>query len=278
THLMDAMPVRLGQELAGYSQACSRANELLGRAEDDLLEVPLGGTAVGTGVNRHAELPARALAAIFVRTGARLRVARDPFEAQAFRDACASASAAARTAAGSLAKIANDLRLMASGPHGGLGEIVLPSLQPGSSIMPGKVNPVIPEVVRQIWARIVGNDATCALACSLGELELNVLMPVMGEALLDSLSLLERAATLLREKCVEGIEADLERCRALLEKNPVLATALAPRIGYERAAEIAKRALLEDRTILEIARELNVLGEDELRRLLDPRRLTEPGS
>ena len=273
THLVDAVPVRLGQELSGWAAACRRGLALIERAREDLLEVPLGGTAVGTGLNRHPELPARALAAIAARTKVELRPARVPFEQQAFRDTLAALSAAARTAAGSLAKIANDLRLLASGPKGGLGEIKLPALQPGSSIMPGKVNPVIPEAARMVWARVVGNDATVALSAALGELELNVMMPVIGEALLDSLVLLGRVARALGEKCVAGIVANEERCRALALESDALVTALAPGIGYEKAAEVVKHAARERVSIADAARALGI----DPTGLLDLERLTRPG-
>jgi fumarate hydratase class II len=278
THLMDAVPIRLGQELSGWAGLVERAADRLERPLSELREVPLGGTAVGTGLNAPVGFADRALAALGERTGVPLVRAREPFEAQSSRGACAAASAAAREAASALAKIANDLRLLSSGPSGGIAEVVLPALQPGSSIMPGKVNPVVPEAVRQVWARVHGNDATVSLANALGELELNVMMPVLADALLESLALVASAARILGEKCIRGLRADEPRCRALVERSSALATSLAPVLGYDRASEIAKRAQREGRTVREVARELGALPEGELERLLDPRKLTDPGS
>lgn len=276
THLMDALPVRLGQELAGHAGLVERARDRVAAASRELLEVPLGGTAVGTGAGAPEGFAPRALAALAARTRLALVAAREPFEAQSSRGACAALSAATREAASALAKIANDLRLLGSGPEGGIAEVVLPALQPGSSIMPGKVNPVVPEAVRQVWLRAHGNDAVVSLANALGELELNVLAPVLAEALLDSLALTANAAVALARLCVAGLAADAGRCRALVERSSALATALVPAVGYERAALIAARARRERRTVREVARELALLPEETLDRLLDPRRLSGP--
>jgi fumarate hydratase, class II len=277
THLMDATPVRLGQEFSGYATQVARGIDRLRSALERLAELPLGGTAVGTGLNAHPEFASRALAALAERTEHPLREAADHFEAQGAQDALVEASGALKTVAVSLMKIANDIRLMGSGPRGGIGELRLPSLQPGSSIMPGKVNPVITEVVRQVAAQVIGNDAAVTIGGALGDLELNVMMPVMAHNLLQSVSLLTSAATLFRERCIEGLEADAERARALVEQSFPIITALVPKIGYEAAADIAKEALATGRGVREIAAERNVLSPEELEEALDVRRMTQGG-
>jgi fumarate hydratase, class II len=277
THLMDATPVRLGQELSGYATQVARGVERLRSARERLAELPLGGTAVGTGINAHPEFAPRAIAALAERTGQPLREAEDHFEAQGSQDALVEASGALKTVAVSLMKIANDLRWMGSGPRGGIGELRLPSLQPGSSIMPGKVNPVITEVVRQVAAQVMGNDTTVTVGGALGEFELNVMMPVMAHNLLQSVDLLTSAATIFRRKCIEGLETDAERARALVEQSFPIVTALVPKIGYEAAADIAKEALATGRGVREIAVERKVLSPEELEEALDIRRLTEGG-
>ena len=277
THLMDATPVRLGQELSGYATQVARGVERLRSAQERLAELPLGGTAVGTGINAHPEFAPRAIAALAERTGQPLREAEDHFEAQGSQDALVEASGALKTVAVSLMKIANDVRWMGSGPRGGIGELRLPSLQPGSSIMPGKVNPVITEVVRQVAAQVIGNDAAVTVGGALGEFELNVMMPVMAHNLLQSVDLLTSAATIFREKCIEGLESDAERARALVEQSFPIITALVPRIGYEAAADIAKEALATGRAVREIAAERKALAPEELEEALDVRKLTEGG-
>jgi fumarate hydratase class II len=277
THLMDATPVRLGQELSGYATQVARGIERLRSAQERLAELPLGGTAVGTGINAHPEFAPRAIAALADRTGQPLREAEDHFEAQGSQDALVEASGALKTVAVSLMKIANDVRWMGSGPRGGIGELRLPSLQPGSSIMPAKVNPVITEVVRQVAAQVIGNDTSVTVGGALGDFELNVMMPVMAHNLLQSVDLLTSAATIFRERCIEGLEADAERARALVEQSFPIITALVPKIGYEAAADIAKEALATGRGVREIAAERKVLSPQELEEALDVRKLTEGG-
>jgi fumarate hydratase class II len=277
THLMDATPVRLGQEFSGYGMQVTRGMDRLRSAMERLVELPLGGTAVGTGLNAHPEFAARVIALLAERTGLPLREAADHFEAQGSQDALVEASGALKTVAVSLAKIANDLRWMGSGPRAGIGELKLPSLQPGSSIMPGKVNPVIPEVVRQVAAQVVGNDAVVTLGGAWGEFELNVMMPVMAHNLLQAVDLLTSAATVFRERCVEGVEADAERAGGLVEQSFPIITALVPKIGYEAAADIAKEALATGKGVREIAAERGVLTPQEIEEALDVRKMTEGG-
>jgi len=277
THLMDATPVRLGQEFSGYATQVARGVDRLGSALERLAELPLGGTAVGTGLNAHPEFAPRAIALLADRTGHPLREAADHFEAQGAQDALVEASGALKAVAVSLMKIANDIRWMGSGPRGGIGELKLPSLQPGSSIMPGKVNPVITEVVRQVAAQVIGNDAAVTVGGALGDFELNVMMPVMAHNLLQAVDLLTSTATIFRERCVEGLEADAERARALVEQSFPIVTALVPKIGYEAAADIAKEALASGRGVREIAAERELLPPEELEEALDVRKMTEGG-
>jgi fumarate hydratase class II len=277
THLMDATPVRLGQELSGYATQVEKGIERLRSACERLLELPLGGTAVGTGLNAHPEFASRTIARLAERTGHPLREAADHFEAQGAQDVLVEASGALKTVAVSLMKLANDVRWMGSGPRAGLGELRVPSLQPGSSIMPGKVNPVAAEVARQVAAQVIGNDATVTVAGALGEFELNVMMPVMAHNLLQSIALLSRATALFAERCVDGLEADAERARTLVEQSFPIVTALVPKIGYDAAADIAKEALATGRSVREIAAERNVLTSEELDEALDVRKMTEGG-
>jgi fumarate hydratase class II len=277
THLMDATPVRLGQEFGGYAAQVRKGISRLTAAIPDLLELALGGTAVGTGINAPEGFAAAVISGLAERTGHPFREAGDHFEAQGSRDAAVQASGALKTVAISLFKIANDIRWLASGPSSGIGEIRLPALQPGSSIMPGKVNPVIPEAVLQACAQVIGNDSAISWGGANGNLELNVMMPLIARNLLESIGLLTAAATMLRERCITGITADAERAADLLARNVIIVTALAPRIGYERAAEIAKRAVAERRTVREVALELAVLPEQELDAMLDVYPMTEGG-
>jgi fumarate hydratase class II len=277
THLMDATPVRLGQEFGGYAAQVEQSIRRLKEAAHDLAELPLGGTAVGTGINTHAEFARRAIERLTAATGIEFREAGNHFERQGTRDTIVFAHGALNALAVSLARIANDLRLMASGPRAGIAEITLPAIQPGSSIMPGKVNPVIPEAVTMVAAQVMGNHTTITVSGQGSIFELNVMMPVMAYALLQSIALLSTASTVLAEKCVNGIEANEERCRTLLEGNLSLATALAPRLGYDVAAAIAKKAFAEGKTARAVAREMNVLPDGELDALLDARAMTEPG-
>jgi fumarate hydratase class II len=275
THLQDALPIRLGQEFTGYSRMVERGDHRLQEAAGTLEEVPLGGTAVGTGLNTHPEFMARTLGEINARTGLELRPARDRFEALGSRHALVATSGALKTLATDLMKIGNDLRLLSSGPRCGLGELRLPALQPGSSMMPGKVNPVMPEVLCQVAAQVIGNDAAITVGGQSGLLELNVMMPMMASNLLDSIHLLARATRLFAERCVAGVEPDLERCESYVEHSLALATALVPRIGYDSAASLAQEAYDESKTIREVARRRTNLGSEELKRLLDAETLVD---
>jgi fumarate hydratase class II len=277
THLMDATPVTLGQELGGYARAVELGVERLRGAMPRLGELPLGGTAVGTGINAPRRFAPLVIADLATRLGLPLTEAKDHFEAQGGRDALVETSGVARTIAVSLYKCATDLRWMNSGPHAGLGEIHLPDLQPGSSIMPGKVNPVVPEAVSQVVAQVVGNDAAVAFAGAAGNFELNVMLPVLGRNVLESLHLLASVSRLLADRCVDGIEADVERCRAQAEASPAVATGLNRAIGYERAAEVVKEALATGRTIREVVLARGWSTEAELDRVLDVLALTRGG-
>jgi len=277
THLMDATPVRLGQEFGGYAAQIEMGLRRLKEAEADMLELPLGGTAVGTGINTPAEFAEKAIARIAESTGIEFREASNHFERQGTRDTIVYAHGAMNTLAVSLMRIANDIRWLGSGPRAGLNEITLPAIQPGSSIMPGKVNPVIPEAVTMVAAQVMGNHTTITVGGQGSFFELNVMMPVMGHAMLQSITLLGTASKALAEKCVDGITANEDRCRELLEGNLSLATALAPKIGYDDAAAIAKQAFKEGKTAREVARERQVLPDAELDEVLDARAMTEPG-
>jgi fumarate hydratase class II len=277
THLMDATPIRLGQEFGGYAAQVRKSRERVHQVLPDLEELALGGTAVGTGINAPRGFAAAVIAGISARTGYSFREAENHFEAQAARDAAVEASGTLKTVAVSLFKIANDLRWLASGPAAGIGEIRLPALQPGSSIMPGKINPVIPEAVLQAAAQVVGNDAAVTWGGAAGNFELNVMMPLIARNLLESIGLLAMAAELLGVRCVEGIEADESRATDLMGRTVMAVTALAPLIGYDLAAEIAARATAENRTVRSIALEMGVLPEQDLDVALDMRRMTEGG-
>jgi len=276
THLMDATPVRLGQEFGGFERQVANAVERAARARDALLELALGGTAVGTGINRRAEFPGVAIKFIGEDTGLGFYEAMDHFEAQGAKDACVEASGHMKTIAVSLSKIANDIRLMASGPRTGIAEITLPSIQPGSSIMPGKINPVICESVTMVSAQVIGYDAAIT-QCGLGSLlELNVMMPLIAYDLLEQIRLLSNVSRAFANKCIAGITANDSRARELLELNLSTCTSLAPKIGYDKAAALSKEAFATGRTVRDVAREMKVLPEEELNRLLDYRRMTEP--
>ncbi len=270
THLMDATPVRLGQEFAGYARQIELGTARLAAAAEGLAELALGGTAVGTGLNCPPGFAEKAIGRLSEATGLAYREAADHFEAQGARDAAVHVSGALKTLAVSLFKIANDVRLLASGPRCGLGELRLPALQPGSSIMPGKVNPVICESVTQVAAQVIGNDAAVAMAGLSGHLELNAFVPLIARNLLESIRLLANVADLFERKCLADLEADRERATSLVEGSLAMVTALVPAIGYERAARIAKQALESGRSVREICREQGVLPADELERRLDP--------
>ena len=277
THLMDATPVRLGQEFAGYAQQVAYGKTRAEKAIEVLRELALGGTAVGTGLNRHPDFPAKVMRHLHQRTGIEFFEARDHFEAQGGKDAVVEASGQLKTIATSLFKIANDIRWLGSGPRCGIGEIRLPATQPGSSIMPGKVNPVLCESMMMVCAQVFGNDAVVTWAGANGNFELNVMMPVMAHNILESIRLLGNAADAFTEKCVVGIEANEERCRELVELSMAMVTSLAPKIGYDRAAEIAKESARTGKTVREICREKKLLGENELEGTLDPVAMTQPG-
>jgi fumarate hydratase class II len=277
THLQDAVPLRLGQEFEGYARMVERGRQRVLEARETLEEVPLGGTAVGTGLNAHPDFAGLTLASINTRTVLGLRLSRSPFEALGSRHGIVAASGALRTLATDLMKIANDLRLLSSGPRCGLGEITLPALQPGSSMMPGKVNPVIPEAVCQVAARVLGNDVTIAIGGQAGLLELNVMMPVMADCLLESITLLGNVCRLFARRCVTGIVANRERCRQFIDGSLALTTALVPRLGHEAAARIARQAYEERRTVREVAAREAGLDRAELDRLLDPIAMTHGG-
>src|SRR5688572_13977582 len=275
THLMDAVPVTLGQEFGGYAAQVREGIARLQAARERLGRIPLGGTAVGTGLNTHPEFAERVRALLAADTGLAISAPADPFEAQAARDGLVEASGALKTVAVSLTKIANDLRLMGSGPRAGLAEIFLPELQKGSSIMPGKVNPVIPEVVTQVAAQVIGNDAAITVGGLQGHFELNVFVPLIARNLLQSIKLLASASRLLDEKCVAGIEVNREQAERYAELTLSAATALNPPIGYDRASEIVKKAAATGRPLREIAREAGV-DDAILDEALDYRRMAKP--
>jgi fumarate hydratase class II len=276
THLMDATPVRLGQEFSGYVQQIAYAKKRVQQSIEVLCELALGGTAVGTGLNRHVDLPGKIMRHLEQRTGIAFYEAKNHFEAQGGKDAVVEVSGHLKTIAVSLFKIANDIRWLGSGPRCGIGEIQLPATQPGSSIMPGKVNPVMCESVMMVCAQVIGNDATITWAGANGNFELNVMMPVMAHDLLESIRLLANVVDVFCDKCVRGIVANEERCRELVELSMAMVTSLAPKIGYDRAAEIAKESAKTGRTVREIAREKKLLPEKELERALDPIAMAEP--
>jgi fumarate hydratase class II len=275
THWMDAVPVTLGQEFGGYAAQVREGRARVESTLKRLGQIPLGGTAVGTGMNTHPEFAARVRARLIADTGLEISAPADPFESQAARDGLVEASGALKTLAVSLTKIANDLRFMGSGPRAGLAEIFLPELQKGSSIMPGKVNPVIPEVVTQVAAQVIGNDSAIVIGGMQGHFELNVFVPLMARNLLQSIKLLASASRLLDEKCVAGIEANRERCESYAELTLSAATALNPYIGYDKASEIVKRAASSGKSLREVAREAGV-PDDVLDEALDYRKMANP--
>jgi fumarate hydratase class II len=281
THLMDATPVTLGQEFGGYAQQIRLGQERLNASLPRLAELPLGGTAVGTGINTPPGFSAAVIAELSDVTGLPFTEARNHFEAQAPRDGLVETSGQLRTIAVGLTKICNDLRWMGSGPTAGLGEIALPDLQPGSSIMPGKVNPVLPEATLMVCAQVIGNDATVAFAGSQGNFELNVMFPVIGRNLLESINLLANVSRVLADRCVDGIVANVEKCRAYAESSPSIVTPLNKYIGYEEAAKIAKLALKEGKTIKQVVLERGhvdngTLTADQLDAALDVLSMTHP--
>jgi fumarate hydratase class II len=274
THLQDATPIRLGQEFLGYAGQIERGIRRVEKAREDLAEVALGGTAVGTGVNTHPQFAGSVCEKLSARFGVEVRETENHFQAQSAMDAAVFASGALKTVAVSLLKIANDVRLLGAGPRANLAEIALPEVQPGSSIMPGKVNPVIAESAAMVSAQVIGNDATVALAGQSGNFELNVMLPVIAHNLLQSMELLASTADNFTDQLIVGLQAT-DRGPALVEQGLMLATALAPEIGYDKAADLSKEAYKTGKTIREVAREKTELSEEDLDRLLDARKMTE---
>ena len=277
THLQDASPIRLGQEFGGYATAVAAHQAAIAETRQALRSVGLGGTAVGTGMNSHPDYRRLVIAGLGEVTGEPLVAAPDPFDAMQSMRPFAAVSGALRALCLDLIRICNDLRLLASGPRTGLAEISLPAVQPGSSIMPGKVNPVMAEMLTMVCFQVIGHDVTIAMAAQAGQLELNVMMPVIAHALLQSLDILAHGIAAFTSRCVSGIQADTERCRRYAEETMALVTALTPRIGYERAAALAGEAWSSGRSVRDVAAAQGLLTPAELSELLDPRRLTEPG-
>jgi fumarate hydratase class II len=279
THLQDATPVRVGQELGGYAAQARLSVDRAARAVRALRELPLGGTAVGTGINSHPDFAKQAIAIIAEKTGIEFVEAANHFEAQSSKDGIVEVSGLLKTIAVSLTKIANDIRWLASGPRCGIGELTIPATQPGSSIMPGKVNPVMSEMVLQVAAQVIGNDATIAWAAAMGStFELNVMIPVMAFNVLQSIELLSRAARVFADRCAAGIQVNRERCEGLVEQSLAMCTSLAPLIGYDKAADVAKESFKTGKTVRQIALEKKLLSEAELTKAMDARRMTQPQS
>jgi len=276
THLQDATPVRLGQEFGGYAQQVGSGIRRIRNALDSLSQLPLGGTAVGTGINTHPLFAKKVISIIRRKTEYPFREAADHFEAQGAKDALVEMGGVLKTAAVSLMKIANDIRWLGAGPRCGIGEVRLPETQPGSSIMPGKVNPVIPESLIQVCAQVIGSDAAITLGGLSGNFELNVMMPLIAHNLLQSIHLLANGVDNFSRRCIEGLEADRERCEEMIEKSLALATALTPKIGYDEAARIAKKAYDQRKTIRQVVEEEGILSKEELNRWLDPRSMIAP--
>ena len=277
THLMDAVPVRMGQEFGGYAAQVLNARKHLDDAAAGLEELALGGTAVGTGLNAHSKFATRVCALLRKKLKIPVREARNHFEAQAARDGLARVSGALKTLAVALIKIANDIRWMGSGPFGGLAELDIPDLQPGSSIMPGKVNPVMCEMLVQVGGQVIGNDAAVTIGAQGGHFELNAMIPLMTANVLDSIGILTRGCSLFATKCVDGLKANAERCAELLEKSPIAATALNPLLGYDRTARLVKEALARNKSVKDLAVEQGLITKAQAERIFDFRRLTEPG-
>ncbi|MBI2981229.1 MAG: class II fumarate hydratase [Deltaproteobacteria bacterium] len=276
THLQDATPVTLGQEFSGYASQISHGINRLEQALEGLIELAIGGTAVGTGINTDPKFAESVCLFLSEKTGLKFYEAKNHFEAQAAKDACVFASGALKTIAVSLMKIANDIRWLSSGPRCGIGEILLPELQPGSSIMPGKINPVIPESVMQVAAQVQGNDLAVQIGGQQGNFELNVMMPVIAGNLFESIELLTNASIMFADKCVSGIQVNRERCQELLDKSLMLVTNLNPVIGYDKAAAVAKKAYRENRSVREILLSEKILTADQVEKLLDPKAMLSP--
>ncbi|NEU56846.1 aspartate ammonia-lyase [Halorussus sp. MSC15.2] len=277
THLQDATPVRLGQEFGGYRTQVEKGLSRIDYVRDHLSELALGGTAVGTGLNTHPDFPEKAAEYISEETGVEFREADNHFEAQAAHDAMSEAHGALRTIAGSLNKIANDLRLLASGPRNGLGELEQPENQPGSSIMPGKINPVVAEAVNQVHKQVVGNDAAVSAGAAEGQIDLNLYKPVLAHNFLQSAEMLANASEVFGEKFVRKLEANEEHCEEQVEQSMALATALNPHIGYDKASDAAKTALKEGKTVKQVVVEKGYLSEEEAEEVIDPEAMTHRG-
>ena len=277
THLQDAVPIRLGQEFSGYASMLTHAIRRVEATRAHLSELAIGGTATGTGLNCHPDFSAQVVAKLSQWTGVSFREAENKFEALAARDAAVETSGMLKTFACSLMKIANDLRWLGSGPRCGIGEILIPAIQPGSSMMPGKVNPVIPEAVTMIAAQVLGNDVTINLGGQSGNFELNVMKPIIAYNLLQSIELLARGCEVLAHQCIDGIQPDRKRCQEMVEKSLAMVTALAPKIGYDKAAKIAVEAFQAGRTVREVAGEKKLISDEELEKALDPWGQTEGG-
>ena len=276
THLQDATPIRLGQEFGGYASQIAHGIRRVEMSRESLRELAIGGTAVGTGINTHPEFGRRMAEKLSALTGVDFREAENHFEAQSARDAAVEASGMLKVVACSLMKIANDIRWLACGPRTGIAEINLPELQPGSSIMPGKVNPVMSEMVTMVAAQVIGNDAAVTIGGERGNFELNVMIPVMVHNLLESIEILASGSRTFADRCVAGITANAERCRRNAESTASLSTVLAPKIGYDKAAEVAKKSLKEDKTLREVVREMKLMSDAELDALLDFAKMTAP--
>jgi aspartate ammonia-lyase len=276
THMQDAVPIRLGQEFAAYGLAIRKASESIRRTSDSLRELGLGGSAVGTGINTHPDYRAKAIAHLAKISGQKLAPASDMRWAMQSNWVMAEISGALRNLALEVIRISTDIRLISSGPNTGMAEINLPSLQPGSSIMPGKINPVMPELAAMVSFQVVGNDAAVAMAVQAGQLELNVMMPTMAYSVMQSITILANMLTVFNDKCVAGITANEKRCEFYAQSTVSLATALNPYIGYAKAAEIVKESVATGRSIIDIARDKKLLTEAEIKEILDPVRMTEP--
>ena len=277
THLMDAMPITLEQELSGWATQIEYSRDRINSSLPRLAELAIGGTAVGTGINTQADFGARVSKRLSELTGIAFLEAKNHFEAQSAQDAIAELSGQLRTFATSLMKIANDLRWMNSGPMTGLSEIRLPSLQPGSSIMPGKVNPVISEAVRMACAQVIGNDTVIAMSNAMGDFQLNVMLPVIAHNIIQSVTILGNVSRLFAERAIEGFEVNAEHVLELVQRNPIIATVLNPIIGYDKAAEVVKKALKEKKTVKQVAVEMGYLSKEEADRILNPEIMTRPG-
>ncbi len=277
THLMDATPVRLGQEFGGYAMQVQKGREQVERAAKGLEELAIGGTAVGTGINSHPEFAMRVCALLEKKLGLPVREARNHFEAQGGRDDMVMVSGALKGLACSLMKIANDIRWMGSGPFGGVAELFIPDLQPGSSIMPGKVNPVMGEMITQIAAQVIGNDVAITIGAQGGNFELNVMIPVMISNLLQSIAILSSGSRLFAFRCVDGLTPNEERCHDLLEKSPIGATALNPILGYETVADLIKEALQKKTSVKKLAVDKGLITQEQADNIFDFRKMTDPG-